>query len=183
MGRHKLIAPDAILDAAEAVVLRDGAARMTLEAVAAEARISKGSVLYDYGTKDRLIAAMVERYAVKYSEALAAAAQAQDHPNADALAHIEVHETLPEQDRRRAASLFAALISNRVALDAMRQFYAEAFGTIDVNDPARKRALLAMLAVEGLGWLETFGLLELSKETRAGVLAEMRRLVQNASET
>src|SRR3546814_17040256 len=52
---------DAVLDAAQRVVARDGAAGLTLEAVAAEAGISKASVLYDYGTKQALMKALIER--------------------------------------------------------------------------------------------------------------------------
>ncbi|MEE3100094.1 MAG: TetR/AcrR family transcriptional regulator, partial [Pseudomonadota bacterium] len=37
MGRRRSVDRDALLDAAETVVRRDGAARLTLEAVAAEA--------------------------------------------------------------------------------------------------------------------------------------------------
>jgi AcrR family transcriptional regulator len=49
-----------IIDAAEEVVLRDGVARLTLEAAAAEAGLSKGGVLYHFPTRHALVAAMVE---------------------------------------------------------------------------------------------------------------------------
>jgi len=61
MGRQRSIDRDAVLDAAERVVVRDGAANLTLEAVAAEAGISKASVLYDYKTKRALIRILIER--------------------------------------------------------------------------------------------------------------------------
>jgi AcrR family transcriptional regulator len=54
---------DRVLDAAEAVVVRQGIANLTLEAVAAEAGISKGGLLYHFPTKDRLIDALVRRSA------------------------------------------------------------------------------------------------------------------------
>src|SRR5262245_1268620 len=55
--------PDALLDAAEAVVARQGIASLTLDAVAAEAGMSKGGVLHDLPSKDRLVEAMVVRSA------------------------------------------------------------------------------------------------------------------------
>lgn len=61
MGRQRSIDRDAVLNAAERVVIRDGAANLTLEAVAAEAGISKASVLYDYKTKRALIRTLIER--------------------------------------------------------------------------------------------------------------------------
>ena len=55
--------PDALLDAAEAVVARDGIASLTLDAVAAEVPMSKGGVLHHFPSKDRLVEAMVVRSA------------------------------------------------------------------------------------------------------------------------
>jgi len=52
---------DLILDAAETVVAREGARHMTIDAVAAEASISKGGVLYHYPNKMALLEAMVTR--------------------------------------------------------------------------------------------------------------------------
>ena len=42
-------------------MLRDGVARLTLEAAAAEAGLSKGGVLYHFPTRDALVAGMVSK--------------------------------------------------------------------------------------------------------------------------
>jgi len=52
---------DQILDAAEALVSELGAARLTIDAVAARSGLSKGGVLYNFPSKDALIAGMVAR--------------------------------------------------------------------------------------------------------------------------
>jgi AcrR family transcriptional regulator len=54
---------DRLLDAAEAVVARQGIANLTLDAVAAAAGLSKGGLLHHFPTKDRLIEALVTRSA------------------------------------------------------------------------------------------------------------------------
>ncbi len=51
--------PDLILQAAEALIRREGASRLTIDAVAAEAGLSKGGVLHHFASKDALIAGMV----------------------------------------------------------------------------------------------------------------------------
>src|SRR5262249_60196574 len=48
-----------ILHAAARVAVRDGVMAMTLDAVAAEAGVSKGGLLYHFRSKDELIAAML----------------------------------------------------------------------------------------------------------------------------
>src|SRR5215813_897027 len=54
---------DKMLDAAEAVIARQGIANVTLEAVAAEAGMSKGGLLHHFPTKDDLLEALVTRCA------------------------------------------------------------------------------------------------------------------------
>jgi AcrR family transcriptional regulator len=49
----------AILDAAGRVIRRSGSAGLTIDAVAAEAELSKGGVLHHFASKDALIAALV----------------------------------------------------------------------------------------------------------------------------
>ena len=61
MGRKRVIDQEAILDAGEAVVARDGVTGLTLEAVAKQAGISKAAVIYDYKSKQAVIEAIVER--------------------------------------------------------------------------------------------------------------------------
>jgi Transcriptional regulator len=60
MGKGDL--RDAILDAVSRVVARVGISGTTLEAVAKEAGISKGGLLYYFGSKKDLLLGMVERY-------------------------------------------------------------------------------------------------------------------------
>lgn len=54
MGRRRTIDRDQLLDAAEAVIAREGAAGLTIDAVAKEMGITKGGVQYCFGTKDAL---------------------------------------------------------------------------------------------------------------------------------
>lgn len=53
--------PEIILDAAERLIRRSGTRTLTMEAVAAEASLSKGGVLHHYGSKDALISALADR--------------------------------------------------------------------------------------------------------------------------
>ena len=49
-----------ILEAAEAVIRRDGVKRLSVDAVVAEAGISKGGFFYHFKTKDDLLAALMQ---------------------------------------------------------------------------------------------------------------------------
>ncbi|MBY0312974.1 MAG: TetR/AcrR family transcriptional regulator [Phycisphaerales bacterium] len=53
---------DPILDAAEAVVLRDGIGRLTLDAVAKKMGLSKAGLLHHFPSKSEMVRGMVERH-------------------------------------------------------------------------------------------------------------------------
>lgn len=65
-GRPRRIDRDKVLDAAEALVLRAGAAALSFDAVAREAGITKGGVQYAFGTRDKLIRAMLTRWGAAF---------------------------------------------------------------------------------------------------------------------
>jgi AcrR family transcriptional regulator len=71
---------DRMLAAAVQVAIRDGVLAMTLEAVAKEARVSKGGLLHHFASKDDLIAAMLQHYSLKVQHALEAAMAADGNP-------------------------------------------------------------------------------------------------------
>ena len=62
-----------LLDAAIRVIRRDGAQKLTLDAVAAEAGVSKGGILYHFGTKRALVDGLIERWLDDFDRRLQAA--------------------------------------------------------------------------------------------------------------
>ena len=68
-GRPRSIDRDKVLDAAEGIVAAEGAAGLTFDAVARAAGITKGGVQYCFGTKDKLIEAMIDRWSADNNEA------------------------------------------------------------------------------------------------------------------
>jgi AcrR family transcriptional regulator len=81
--REVLPAPSSrekILDAAVQVAIRDGILAMTLDAVAKEARVSKGGLIYHFKSKDDLIAAMLVQFRAKTQRIIEARAAADPEP-------------------------------------------------------------------------------------------------------
>ena len=180
MGRKRAIPDAQLLDAAETVVRRDGSARLTLDAVAAEAGISKSSVLYAVGSKRGLIRAIIERRIDEWHGRCAVLEEAlADRPNRAVEAVLEmIAEPLPQADRSVAVSLSAAVFSDETMRAPIQRDIADRFERAARDAPAPTGAVCALLAIEGLLSLERFDLLQFEPEHRARLLAAIAWLAE-----
>lgn len=179
MGRKRVIDQQAILDAGEAVVARLGAASLTLDAVAAEAGISKASVIYDFKTKQALIEAIVER-AFRVDREHHAAAEAElNAPESVAIrGRIKVaSEPPPDEFKPVALSLSMALTLDAGLRSRMQKSQAETIARIAETATSSQGALLAYLAVEGLKFLEYLDFHHFAPDERAQIIRDIGWLV------
>jgi AcrR family transcriptional regulator len=149
---------DTLLDAAEAVVARQGIANLTLDAVAAEARLSKGGLLHHFPTKDRLVEALVFRSAEGwrscYTQAYERTPEGPGRMARALLGHcLSDAECWTEELRRSSSAVFAALAQNPALIQPMRLVYADLHRRIaeDGLPPGVGEAVAA--AIDGL-WLD-----------------------------
>lgn len=181
MGRTSTIEPDRILDATERVIMRDSVVRLTIDAVAAETGISKGGVLYTYRTKEALIQALMERMVRRYDEEIERCWPAGVEPGiAHLKAYIDAVLGLTGQDHRTAAAMLAAAMNNPTLLAPMQDFYARHLPQIRAALPD-DRALTAFLAIEGMVFLELFGLVAFSQTEREQVVQSLHALIDDAT--
>ncbi|WP_240231395.1 TetR/AcrR family transcriptional regulator [Devosia lacusdianchii] len=165
MGRKQTIDRGAILDAAERVVLRSGAASLTIDAVAKEAGVSKGGVLYAFTTKDALISAMLNRVTASYDTAMEAQLAALgDAPLARPRAHVAASRDEDAPSSARALALMASFIRAPDYQKETQQYYRELMASADPASEAGRRARLALLATEGAFIMRGFGLYAFSEE-------------------
>jgi AcrR family transcriptional regulator len=175
MARTRVIDRDAVLDAAQTVVTRDGAARMTLEAVAAEAKISKASVLYDYKTKHALIKAVIERrIEIEMSKIRTFMEKLGPVPNAAIRGRIAAaSRSVSDEDRAVALNLCAALTQDADLRKPIQVAYRDQIAEILETSEHPRGALLAFLAIEGLMALERLDLHPWPTEDRKALISEI----------
>ncbi len=185
MGRRRIIDRDAMLDAAQAVVLRDGAAHLTLEAVAAQAGISKASVLYDYKTKQALVRAVIVRRIEEYRRKFdAIQRELGPVPDARIRTHIrEVMQSPTDEDRAVAVNLCAATAQDTELREPIQELLRIQIAALLETSGNARGALLAFLALEGLRHLEWFGFHAWSGEERDRLLAEITWLSSQEPES
>lgn len=165
VDRKTDIAPtltDRVLDAAEAVVVRQGIGNLTLDAVAAEAGMSKGGLLHHFASKDRLIEAMVLRCAAGWREcALGAYEECQPGPGRMARAllnHLVDAQAWTEQCQRSSSAVFAALVQNPRLIEPMRSVYGELRQRLADDGLAPGVGETVIAAMDGLWLYRVLGL-------------------------
>lgn len=157
MGRKQTIDRDALLDAAERVVLRDGAGQLTMDAVASEAGVSKGGVLYAFPSKDALIDALFNRV-FKSMDAIADGflAQAGDSAENRVRAHVLSSRDGDTLNTEKTVALIANFMRSPEYRKGAQEYYAGILGRLDLGTEAGRRARLALLVCEGALLLRGF---------------------------
>lgn len=179
LGRKRVIDQEEVLNAAEAVVVRDGAAHLTLDAVAEQAGISKASVIYDYKSKQALIRAIIERRVEEGKATVQLATDSLgDTPNAVIRGRI-LAASNPLQDDMRAVAvnLCSALAQDGELRSGLQEENASIIADILAKSTNPRGALLAYLALEGLKMLEYLDLHRWPEAERGRILCEINWLV------
>lgn len=170
-----------ILHAAGRVVLARGVTGLTLNAVAAEAGVSKGGLLYHFAGKDALLDGMVEQL-IELTEARIADAMADDAaPGRWTRAYLAACAVDPEGADpldRLATALLAAGASDPERLARLRNHQAHwrEMQRSDGIDPVN--AILVRLAADGLWMNDLFGIRALSEAERDAVVARLWEMTQ-----
>ena len=156
-GEHAAMDLDSLLDAAETVVARHGIGSLTLDAVAAEAHVSKGGLLHHFSTKDRLVEALVRRCAedwrARYTAAYDATSDGRGRMARALVAMCLGDDDLwTEQLRRSSSAVFAALAQNPALIEPMRVVYADLHRRIASDDLPPGVGEMVVATMDGL-WL------------------------------
>jgi AcrR family transcriptional regulator len=149
--------PQTLLDAAEVVALRDGVARLTFDAVAAEAGMSKGGVLHHFASKDQLIEAMVMRTAEEWRQCYLNAYESEPEGPGRMARGILNHclmgdESWTEPLRRRFSCVLAALAQNPSLVQSMRETYTDLYARLENDGLPPGTAEVVGTAIDGI-WL------------------------------
>jgi AcrR family transcriptional regulator len=171
-----------IIRAAEDVVIRDGVAKLTLDAAAHEAGVSKGGVLYHFPTRSALVAAMVERFVVTFDADLARRGCEGGRPGDFVRAYIDatVSPTSEPGDPREqhlGAALLAGIASDPELLEPLRARFAAWQRSIVSDGLDKALGTLIRLSCDGMWLSDLFGLAPVDARLRAAIGRELQRLV------
>ncbi len=178
-ARGRKSSREKILDAAAELVSEIGSGRLTLEAVAERAGLSKGGLLYNFPNKEALLQGMIQRIVDEVSmEKEALRRQTEPCRNLEARLCIAALLKMRGSAMKDVANgMLAASAENPRLLDPVRHVIKETLDNLKANSDDLDAALLGWLAVEGLSNLEMHDLSPFSEGDRERIVKAIERLV------
>lgn len=176
-----------MLDAAEEVVLREGIGRLTLDAVAREANLSKGGLMHHFPTKDALIDAMVRRkvdaWRAEYEAAIEHTPPGKGRV-LRALVELCLSDTAECEDTecRRCFVLVAALVHDAKHVEAMREVHRDLAARVEADGLPAGLGESVHLAMNGLWFDRMFGLTAFTREKLSEIRDALLEVVGGAEE-
>jgi AcrR family transcriptional regulator len=155
-----------LLDAASTVIRRDGPQALTLDAVAAEAGVSKGGLLYHFASKRELLGAVVTRWLDEF----------QDDIDAAGPGFVPGYVRASDGAKAEEKGLLAALVADPGVLAAVRERYAAWQDRVVTEGGDPVEATVARLAADGLWLADLLGMAPPKGELRDRVLARLLEL-------
>ncbi|NIH03297.1 TetR/AcrR family transcriptional regulator [Providencia rettgeri] len=181
MGRQRTIDRDKVLDTAEEIVITQGAAALTIDAVAKAMGISKGGVQYCFGNKEALIDAMFERWGRSYDEVFNRVIEQDNSPERKILAHLQATHEHDKVSMAKGAALMASLLQTPEYLKSTHIWYRERIENLNTSTEKGKQARIIFLATEGAFMLRYMGLMEIDDNEWQSIFSDMINLLKNDS--
>lgn len=156
MGRKPTITREGLLEIAEGIVRNEGAAGLTIDALAKAASISKGGVQYSFASKDELVRALIERWTSQFDALLGNVEGVS--PVELVRSYIKVMRSSQTTMNAKMAGLMIAYIQNPQNITETRQWYQSMFERLGDGSREAQAARVALLAAEGLFLLRIAGI-------------------------
>ncbi len=173
-----------LLQAAERIVETEGSKKLTLDAVARAAGLSKGGVLYHFPTKAALVEAMVRYHLDQMDEAMEQfIAEEPPGPGRVVRAWFHMHMQPCPVEAGVHLDMWSYISKEPTLLHLIGEHRARWLARIEQDGIDPPLATLLAFAAEGVWCAETFGPGPPTEEVKASVLAIVRRLTNVGAAT
>lgn len=177
-----------ILIAASEIVKEEGVVKLTLEAVAQRAGVSKGGLLYHFPSKEALIhfpskealiKGMVEDWTNNYFECINTLVNNDDDNAIGKWNRAYLKSTFSDLENNNLNSaLMAAVFINPDLLDEFRQRYDILHTKLITDGIDPVKITITRLSIDGLWFSEIFGMAPLNEELKTQVFDELINMIQ-----
>ncbi|WP_140000062.1 TetR/AcrR family transcriptional regulator [Paenibacillus paridis] len=175
----KEIKRELILKTVSQIVHEEGVEKLTLEAVAKRAGISKGGLLYHFPNKETLILGMIEQLSNNFVEEFNQKANADHHSRGKwTRSYMETSLFGDREENDLYTALSAAHFTNPQMLQRLRDEYFEIQDKIENDELDPVRSTIVRLAIDGLWFAEMFGLAPPKAELRQRIIEQLKASIK-----
>ena len=164
-----------VIQSALAIIARDGPHRLTLDAIAKEAGISKGGVMHQFPTKEAVLRALLdhqrdhfqqgfERYLLEHGA---------EHTHPQLAGRVAGAREAATQPNSLALAIMAAMAQDPGLLSAVREKDADNLAAIRTEAGDPDLSTLRWLAARGMVTTALLGMCPLSAEDRDRLFARL----------
>lgn len=178
--KSKSVTRDALLEAANQIVIDQGSEALTLEAVARKAGVSKGGLLYHFPNKEALIVGMLQQLIDMFESEMQQELEQDDSPELGRWLRAYIRATCRFDDQRVPvyASLMAAVAVNPELLKPVQVRFDQWQEKAETNGIDPTIANMILLALDGLWFNHILGTAP-SETRRQEVIAALLKMATN----
>lgn len=147
LNERKRNAAPRILDAARRIAARDGAGRITIDGVALESGLSKGGVLYNFRTKNALLAGLLDDMIVEHRSRLASVQVDKTSPTLRG--HLASLQQVSQVEDDVSMAILAVAAESPELLDPLREELSRDLARITSEATDETGAIILLLAIQG----------------------------------
>lgn len=172
-----------ILNAAESRLLAGGPAGLVIEAIAADAGISKGGLLYHFPSKEALVGGLLDRMLERFDRHQTELCDS-DNTRIGAWTRAYLSSTVTgdgkpaDNSAQLMAGILATLGRDSAHLDSVREHFAAWHRRLETDGIDPTTATIVRLAADGLWLSALLGLGQLNPDLSPDVTRALRDLTQ-----
>lgn len=166
-----------ILSTVSQLIREEGVEKLTLEAVATKAGISKGGLLYHFPSKDALILGMIEQLSDRFITDFRSRAE-EDTESKGKWTRSYVDTSVQEELCDLYVGISAAHFTNPEMLQQLQETYVEIQEKMEHDEVDPVRSTMARLAIDGLWLADMFGLASPQGAFRQQIIEHIKESIQ-----
>ena len=172
-----------ILNAAEERLLAGGPAGLVLDAIAADAGVSKGGLLYHFSSKEALVAGLCERMLTRFDQALGDSRK-EGGGAAGSFTRAYLASTVTQDGKpadnsaQLMAGILASLGHDSSHLEAVRSYFSRWHQQLEQDGLEDTTATIVRLAADGLWLSALLGLPQLRGDLGPRTISALQSLTR-----
>lgn len=167
-----------LLEAAGALITRQGVHELTLDAVAAAAGVTKSGLIYHFKTKDDLLGALVVRMIEQLDmRCRATVAKRGDTRSARLLTQVDDTFGRSRDEKQLLTNLLAAASTSPFLLEPVQAAFAQVYDQFSDGSANDGLALVLAAALDGIALLELLDIHQFTKRQREAMRKALLELI------